>query len=537
MDNKNLKINEHFFLQGNIELSKEQKEVLNIIEKLYPNLMIDKNKIQLTLNYYHNLSDENGKIFEINGLLIIILNKKTYIFCFEHKNYSSVLDIKKAKIDDFQKLEKKMHEFREYFFNESDFKQNKCNLFLIFSIDSEIVEIVKINSKIDKKRKKESIFKILNNKNSVWVEHEFLEDKLKCPRDILFFKDSLEQKHSSLNKSEESYIVQKINSNDKYIFITTGFAGSGKTALALNLYSKLFEKYDKSFFVFQIINQALCNEVVEVCSNNKLKSTFLSFSSDLKEKINSYLSKKHINEKIFVFIDEAQRLRCEDLEFLKSTFNNLENIFYFFFGDDMQSIRNVDEGIKEIKKLFDNKFIYLYNLDKDYRLPKNVVKKLQFIFCLTEQKNRKTSSKYDVQIIDSFDEFINKFKFDNSKRIITSIENCEISCKLNERIRDLDISYATKQLPNRKKFLYIPEIRNKYILYPYDVISREIENMYVYIPETITLNEKNQLINKSNIYIRFLEQLNVLLTRATKKLFVFIENEKYKSEVIKRMEI
>ena len=68
-------------------------------------------------------------------------------------------------------------------------------------------------------------------------------------------------------------------------------------------------------------------------------------------------------------------------------------------------------------------------------------------------------------------------------------------------------------------FLYIPEIRNKYILYPYDVISREIENMYVYIPETITLNEKNQLINKSNIYIRFLEQLNVLLTRATKKLF------------------
>ena len=74
MDNKNLKINEHFFRQDNIELSKEQKEVLNIIEKLYPNLMIDKNKIQLTLNYYHDLSAENGKTFEIDGLLIIKLN-------------------------------------------------------------------------------------------------------------------------------------------------------------------------------------------------------------------------------------------------------------------------------------------------------------------------------------------------------------------------------------------------------------------------------------------------------------------------------
>ena len=72
------------------------------------------------------------------------------------------------------------------------------------------------------------------------MEYEFLEDKLKYPRDILFFKDSLEQKHSFLNKSKESYIVQKINSNDKYIFITTGSAGSGKTGLALNLYSKLF---------------------------------------------------------------------------------------------------------------------------------------------------------------------------------------------------------------------------------------------------------------------------------------------------------
>ena len=112
----------------------------------------------------------------------------------------------------------------------------------------------------------------------------------------------------------------------------------------------------------------------------------------------------------------------------------------------MQSIGNFDKGINEIKKLFDNKFIYSYNLDKDYRFPKNVVKKLQFIFCLDKQKHGKTLSKYDVQIIDSFDEFINKFKFDNSKRIITSIENCESSSKLKERIRNLDISYATKQL-------------------------------------------------------------------------------------------
>ena len=105
----------------------------------------------------------------------------------------------------------------------------------------------------------------------------------------------------------------------------------------------------------------------------------------------------------------------------------------------------------------------------------------------------------------------------------------EIS-KLNPEIKTISKVESEK---DKNKLLIDPKYKTK-IFTPYELISREVRNIYLFIPKTITI-EKGIIIDNGFKGHRFMDkttntnyllnQLYVIMTRATNKIFIYCENK------------
>ena len=192
------------------------------------------------------------------------------------------------------------------------FEENKNNI-LKYNDELKILEtssydeLNNVLNKITKAR----IININFNVSSVYVNPDFY----------------LDNKYS-LSNSQQITKNKIINSSEKMLLVS-GRAGTGKTLLALDLYDYYINN-DKSVIYLTPfkVNNLVCSELKKKVKMRTVKS-YLDFVSEDTHDI--------------AIIDEAQRLKCEDIEKLKLKIR--EKII--MLGDINQTV-DYEEGFKKL---------------------------------------------------------------------------------------------------------------------------------------------------------------------------------------------
>jgi hypothetical protein len=86
---------------------------------------------------------------------------------------------------------------------------------------------------------------------------------------------------------------------------------------------------------------------------------------------------------------------------------------------------------------------------------------------------------------------------------------------------------------DKDKLLIDPKFKSS-IFTPYELISREVRNIYLYLPKSVTI-ENGEIIDQGSEGDKFLDktqninflsnQLYVIMTRATNKIFIYCESK------------
>lgn len=532
MNNKNIFISSIDDLLSP-DFTNEQQEILKSLSYYFSsNSNSSFNNVKFTLNFYMNNSNNEGKDYEIDSLFLFENKKVLRIFLYEFKDYSKLDELnflvdQKIKEDEEQIVNKAKNLLNEI--SKNKYKRiNNVYVYIIFAI--------KKNKKYYFFNKKLSIDKIKNiNKKNVyihklklpkkilWCRYNYLIDLFKFPRDINFLMNSIKNpidvfKSSPINNFSNFWNQVK----SKNIISFHGDAGAGKTNLAFALYSEL-QKNNPMFFM---VNDKYCKSLKAIFRNeNFISSNFLNsivwHTNDFEEKINELISK---NNKCYVIIDESQRLTWKNIEFIKKTISSKYNIKYFLFGDPKQKINTTDYGDEELRE---NETSYKNKLKNTFRINRKTIGILEFIFGLSNECNGKIKNiDIEIRIENSFNIFFDLFKEDKNWKVLSSFQKIDYSNN-DSLLRDKNIYPAYTKMNKREHFLYIDDFLNNYYFFSYDLISREVESNYVFIPSFISknLDKKWNITNiKENVA---LSQLYVLITRATKKLVIYIQDENY----------
>lgn len=523
----------------------EQQEIYQFLnsfidEKL---LKLKKNprEICFYLNYYHDRKFDGGKEFEIDSLATYSIKNKTIIFIFEYKNYSNSFtseeDIEKV----FFKLIDKSKEFKNYFFEDD----KKAELFFIFGwkdnnqkINFKISKINK-NSKHDFKKNNDIRYigivdNYLSNKDCSFFKNTFLENKLKIPRDVKYIMSCAKGDKIPIISNDRQKIFKGIKENRISLF--EGEAGSGKTALAFFLFGYLKES------IFFLINDKFSKEIIknfkEDTKLNHYCNRIIYHTNDLKKKLENT---KNDFKDTFLLIDESQRITKKNHELLVDLIEKNKNIKIILFGDQNQMINpdsdfGYSEFIKYIKCLEISFFDY--KIQKCYRIPKKSLKKICFVLCLSNDWN--ISNDYIIEVENNLDNFVNKFLIErkNNLSVMSSIQYTNNN--YDEKLNNYGIRGAGFNLSNREYFLHNDEYLMKNYFFPYDLLSREIDSSFIFIPGIISWNSKNcalyhkdKFLGNKQIFLK--NQLYVLASRSTKKIVIYIENKEFYDEVSKRL--
>lgn len=320
--------------------------------------------------------------------------------------------------------------------------------------------------------------------------------------------------------SRENNWIKKFSLYD--VLRVHGLPGSGKTTLAFYFFG-IFENcvmqlINQNFV--RLINKRLLNEL----KNMKNKGNFIYWKSyDVK----NHLEKNAVK---FLIIDEYQR---SFIKIFKEIIDicKFKKIKVILLGDPEQAIKPSDDSkfmtselvqyCTKISLSIDKKPLVLKDV---YRINLEALKMIQYLF-LSNKGLPSNKSSYDIVIYENWDSFyknyIENIK-DNMSCCMCTIQNSkfDIDEKWSEQHNGMILE--NKDLLNKESFLYQKDYLSKYIFSPYDIISREVGYMYMFLPKSLDIKkmEYHQLTKNS-----LESQLNVLSTRGTKKLLIFSENE------------
>lgn len=320
-------------------------------------------------------------------------------------------------------------------------------------------------------------------------------------------KDLVEAYLGQLNFNEiteKNYLDIKsdIDNKTNYI-ITTGMARTGKTVIAMRI---LGEYIDSNFI---ILNKNFYNSLKDIFGAMKErfpanKITYNNYNED--EKFVEMMEHSSI-----LIIDEAQRLNEGHSELIVN--KNSKNI-NIILGDDCQKINyKQDHGIAKIKELIENNnsSYRLHEFKESIGLPINVVNSIKYLIYRNTKIDECSLNKYKINIFkeDEKIKFIEKFNNDESKKHMSTIsvdyDSWYTAIEGFERLKKIKSKYFLDQ-----------EIVSKYILSPYELISRELDSIYIYLPNMVQFTEEEGIIysTKKSLNEYLLNQIYVLMTRA-----------------------
>lgn len=250
-----------------------------------------------------------------------------------------------------------------------------------------------------------------------------------------------------------------------------------------------------------------------------------------------------------IICDEVQRLGLINKFHNYDEFNEIEQIIEnskqcFFTGDDFQMLnKGYDQGIQKIQEILKNRNEHLirYELPESVGVPAEVgllMKGLTHPDAIVDIQeivvNWDEEKEFEIIFIDNNNnKLVELFDDDTSikKHFAIPMDNLWLNAK-NESIKIQSTSRAKDIIPlifhEKKDFAYSfpyfcnEEVMPNYSLSAYELISREVESLYIYIPNFSFLENSNE---NSDIETWFRKHLYVLYTRPTLKLVVDIASE------------
>jgi uncharacterized protein len=315
-------------------------------------------------------------------------------------------------------------------------------------------------------------FKLLNNNFGQSSEHNYYDREkynYKFPEiwnkllqlkivtktliDIENFNEFKYSPFKSLNDEQTEIIndilhkITRLKNNEKYTFIISGGAGTGKSLLAIKL-AKIFSEKNRikpnNYDFLEKVNYTY-DELYDYLSTMEISkvefalaipmANFRKTISEVFQSIGNGLSSKQVispYSKLFekyydiLIVDEAHRLKSgeylsqEQGNFIKinKVFNKSEKLnqlqwilkqsrIQILFYDETQTVRSSDISRSEFHKLMSKENVYTYTLTSQFRVNAggDFIKYIDDIFSNNPPKVKLSFKNYDIRIFDSIDDF------------------------------------------------------------------------------------------------------------------------------------
>lgn len=253
-----------------------------------------------------------------------------------------------------------------------------------------------------------------------------------------------------------------------------------------------------------------------------------------------------ISEQDLVICDEVQRLGLISEYHNRDSFDETKAIFTsskrsFLCGDDFQMLNPIyDQGIGAIERVAGQGIARL-QLPDSIGVPAEVGELIKYL--LDEHRIPERSSGFEIQLLHRDDtSFVELFEADSSTKKHYAIPNnngfyrsgpyilraasrtktCTPEC--GPECEHKRIPMLPENLREKYKFFCSEAVMPNFALSAYELISREVESIYLKIPEEIGLEVIRQPIARGQDRNWKKQHLYVLMTRATMRLVVNVEN-------------
>ena len=343
-----------------------------------------------------------------------------------------------------------------------------------------------------------------------------------------------EHEFEFVQQTQDNYndICFEIDNNVEYITIE-GPARSGKTILSMLLLNKYLDckLLLMNYKFYKDLKSAFKTMNLEFPSNRIYHH---DFSRQTGCWLKSKMDKSFVDDFSFLIVDEAQRLgRMGSYNSFYtgkhySAFNPFEAIkniknhkCTIFFGDNLQRINvNKDEGFDVIKEYYSDKPFRQHKFYETIGIPKEIMANILYLLGFDGIKPI-NPGEYQIINFDNADDFIEAFEEDLSKRKhYVSIALSNVTSYYFES-GDKTITKIPPNYSDYFNYLFSDEIAPKYYLTPYEIISREAESIYLYIPDVMQEFSYKDTKNLQHIYM----QLYTLMTRATASLNIYAKSD------------
>lgn len=317
-------------------------------------------------------------------------------------------------------------------------------------------------------------------------------------------------------------ISNDIKNKEKYILVE-GAARTGKTIIAMSLLNRFPDSK------LLLMNYHFYNSLVDAF---KIKGIPFPFDRIFHQSYGKGGYYGESSSKIsydFLIVDECQRIGMR-YGILNRIINCANHKHAVFLGDDYQKLKpDSDDGIVYIIEslLETENNIKKYKFNKSIGMPPHMVKNIKYLLGLPEAVNPYPLGEYNIEFFSEEKEFFDSYEANVTQK--KHIATIQLPYYNHDPIGKFE-AYP-KSLNNRNfPFFLNKEIVDKYYLSPFQMISREVECMYIYVRDNITLDK---------IYNYVLTNLYVLMTRATISLKMYFQNKEtrqYFSERLKDIE-
>lgn len=490
-EEKRVKINKREFVQ-----------IINILGDLI-NKETFKNLDDAQL-FFINLSNS---IAEFDVLTILVNNNKNIILNIEVKSYKET--------DDKNEIETKLNKQL----------QNRIDDHLqqMFIEDTYIV-LGYLNEKFFR-----GLYKEKENETEILSENEIIGLLKKCKYNSQTYSkiqisDNLSNIQGVYNKlKNNTFKMYAINKKvldriyqcfeeGKKVVMCLAKPGYGKTVLALSLF---FNNEESKLL---ILNQKFYNTFY---MNEYYNSNKAFFGTD------AYIA--HLDNNTIAIIDEAQRLGKENL---KKIINNSKCVV--LFGDTGQAFMDTDEFINE--ELYENAVIE--NVGNEYeriklknsiRYSAEVDRALKYLYDRrTEKRDLRKILNFNIKIFNTKEEFFREYnRILESKKIFKMYTSRNLENSISVKIGDNSYNYI---MADRDYWNFSISGNIPVFGHTLHAISFDIENVFLYLDNLIYSEEKNMPV-PDNIDIlddvafqKYVNELDILLTRARKSLNIYVED-------------
>ncbi len=360
--------------------------------------------------------------------------------------------------------------------------------------------------------------KVIEQKNDINLTSFMVKD---IDQELLLIKSSYSDVRDLVNAYKNELLLnpvtelnytcidRDVNSSEKFI-ITEGMARTGKTVIAM----RLLGKYKNSNLI--IMNTHFYNSLIEIfkIENEPFPTDRISCHTEFDKTQNM------IYNSTILIIDEAQRLNRLEIDSLIS--NKATNVI---LGDNLQKCNpNHDKGIQNIELLLKEKNLEYkkYYFDYSIGLANNVLYAIKYMIFNNIAFRNQNINNYEINIFNDADTFEKKYKNDNTfKKHLATIYLSD-----GKYFTFNDFKRMKPDFIKKYPYYLNKDIKENIMLTTYEMISRELDSIYVYIPNEVIATEGGLTYEPNpNLNDYMLNQIYILMTRAKGCINIYCENK------------